>query len=582
MTDKKHVARLTLVALALAISVLGLRGSTGEHRAHLSIDLAAHEQRHSGVRVRVIVHGTDADLDALARRHGLPVLRRLADGGVIAANSDELTRLAADALVDHLSGDVPVRNSMSISNLATAANQVRAGVPGGLLGLGGVPGVNGQGVTVAVVDSGIASHAALSKKVIASVSTIAGNTSTNDVFGHGTHVAGIIAGTAGPATTVTNLYTGGIAPGASLVNVRVLGDNGVGLTSDVIAGIDWVIANKAKYNIRVLNLSLGHPVTEPCATDPLCQAVARASAANIVVVAAAGNAGAAADGTPILGGIMVPGNSPFAITVGALNTWGTVNRSDDTVATYSSRGPTRYDFAAKPDVAAPGNKIVSLQAANAYLPTAYPYLHVAGSSTNAYMLLSGTSMATPMVSGAIAALLQGTPGLSPAQVKLALQTGATFMPDGGIVGAGAGSVNFWASRQVAQNGLSLVTNTLIGGLVTPASGMAYWDAGTMITRLYNGLGLRLLSLLDLPLVWANPSLLNFGDLNLIGLLNPLGAVPARNLIWGQVATWTSEQQILWGTTIYNPQGQQILWGTDNTTDDDQILWGTAMTSPDAR
>ena len=114
------------------------------------------------------------------------------------------------------------------------------------------------------------------KKVVASVSFVSGDASADDDFGHGTHVAGIIAGSGSPALPVTNLYTGGIAPGAQLINIRVLGSDGSGLTSDVIAGIDWAVAHRADYNIRVINLSLGHSVTEPCATDPLCEAVERA------------------------------------------------------------------------------------------------------------------------------------------------------------------------------------------------------------------------------------------------------------------------------------------------------------------
>jgi len=210
--------------------------------------------------------------------------------------------------------------------------------------------VTGAGVGIAIVDSGIASHAALRYKVVANVSFVTDDPSTDDGYGHGTHVAGIIAGNGSAASGVTTLYNGGIAPGAQLINVRVLGDNGAGYTSDVIAGIDWVIANQARYNIRAMNLSLGHSVSEPSITDPLCEAVARAVAAGIVVIASAGNDGQTADGAPILGGITSPGNSPFAITVGAINTWGTVNRSDDTIATYSSRGPTKYEFAVKPDV----------------------------------------------------------------------------------------------------------------------------------------------------------------------------------------------------------------------------------------
>src|SRR5262249_26552608 len=184
------------------------------------------------------------------------------------------------------------------------------------------------------------------------------------------------------AASVTPLYPGAIAPGANLINVRVLGADGTGLTSDAIAGIEWVIANRSKYNIRVINLSLGHPVTEPAATDPLCEAVADAVKAGLVVVVAAGNAGKSDDGHMILDGITSPGNSPLALTVGALNTFGTARRSDDAVTTYSSRGPTRFDLAVKPDVAAPGNKIISLQANGSFLPTLYPGLHVAGNGSN--------------------------------------------------------------------------------------------------------------------------------------------------------------------------------------------------------
>ena len=136
-----------------------------------------------------------------------------------------------------------------------------------------------------------------------------------------------------------------------------------------------------------------------------------------------------------------PGNAPGVITVGALNTWGTVSRDDDTVTTYSSRGPTRYDMMLKPDVVAPGNKIVSLEAAGSYLASKYPSMHVAGSGTNAYSTMSGTSMAAAMVSGGAALLLQSTPGLTPRHVKVALQITAEGMPEAGMVSAGTGSVN---------------------------------------------------------------------------------------------------------------------------------------------
>jgi len=570
--------RTAILAALFASSILGVRGTAEPRRAHLSSDLVAHVAKHTKERARVIVRGTSADLEAVAARRGLQIVRYLPGGVVVLANSAEMTELAAEAGVDNLSGDVRVRTSMSISNKSTAADQTRAGKPG-LLGIGAIPAVTGLNIGVAVIDSGISAHTALTGKVAANVSFITGDPSVSDAYGHGTHVAGIIAGS---ATNVTSLYTGGIAPDVKLVNLRVLGADGSGYVSDVINAIEWAITNKQQYNIRVINLSLGHPVMEKCSYDPLCVEVGKAVQQGIVVVAAAGNYGRSADGLHmILGGIASPGNSPYAITVGALNTWGTVQRTDDTVATFSSRGPTAYDLAVKPDVAAPGVKIVSLQANNSLLPTLYPTIHVAGSGTNAYMYLSGTSMAAPMVTGGVALLLQGQPGLSPSQVKLALQTGATYMSDGGLMGAGAGSVNFWASRQNAASGLvgSLV-NTVVGGLLTVPSGAAFWDAGTLSNRLYGGIGIRLLSLLEQPLVWLNPSLLNFGDLNLLGLNNPLASMNPKWLQYGTVGGYTDQETILWGTSMQDPTGETILWGTSG--DGETILWGTSATSPDAR
>jgi serine protease AprX len=576
--------KLIPAAFAIAVAAFCLPSTRAAHRAHLSTDLLAHESSHTRARTRVIVHGNSEDIAAAAARHHLQVLAVLADGAVVSASSAELTDFASDSAVDAISGDLPVRTWMSVSNLSTAADQVRAGAPGGLLGIGSIPAVTGQGIGVAVIDSGVSPHPALVGKIVANVSFVTGDPSYLDAFGHGTHVAGIIAGAGGAASGVTKLYTGGIAPGAKIINVRVLGDDGNGLTSDVIAGIDWTIANRARYNIRIINLSLGHKVTEPAALDPLDQAVARAVQAGIIVIVAAGNHGVAANGSPVLGGITVPGNSPLAITVGALNTWGTVARYDDTVATYSSRGPTQYDLAIKPDLVAPGNKIISLEAYGAYLPQNYSYLHRAGSSTNGYLQLSGTSMATPMVSGAAALLLQGSPGMSSAQMKLALQMGASYLPSAGLIGGGAGSANFWASRKIAAAGLGSLPATLIGSLTTQSSGAAFWDAGTLASRLYGGVGMRLLSLLELPLVWLNPASLNVGDLNLAGLNNPLSTMPPNPLIWGDVATWTGAlddgDQVIWGTTIYDSSGQQVIWGTDDMTGDEQVIWGTSMTAPD--
>lgn len=576
-----RLLRVSALLAAIFGATLGVQGAG--HRARLSLDLLNHELRGRLTPARVIVHGSRAEIEAMAARHHLVIARLLNDSAVLLANGQEISELAGDSANDVLSGDLPVAPFMSVSNGSTAADQTRAGTPG-ILGIGGIAGVNGQNITIALIDSGIAYHPALQGKVIANINEVSGESQIDDAFGHGTHIAGIIAGSASAAAGVTSLYTGGIAPGAKLVNVRVLGKNGVGWTSDVIAGIEWAIDNKDLYNIRIINLSLGHPVTEPSATDPLDQVVQKATEAGIIVIASAGNAGKTDNGTPILGGITSPGNSPYAITAGAINTKGTVRRSDDVMASYSSRGPTRYDLAVKPDVVAPGNKIVSLEASTSFLAKTYPFLHVVGRSSNAYMQLSGTSMAAGVVSGGAALLMQANPNMSEAQLKLALQTGATFMRDGGLMGGGAGSVNFWASRKLAGNSLTALVTTTVGGLLSPASGAAFWDAGTLSSRLYGGVGLRVLSLLEGPLAWLDPEhYLHTGDLNLFGLANPLASTGSNQILWGDVASWTNNNQILWGDAIYNPQGQQILWGDSSVTDDNQILWGDAVQpAPDSQ
>jgi len=569
----KFGIRAALIALLLASSVLGLAGAGGGHRARLSQDLLKHEARRTKTRVRVIVHGDADEIQAIAGRHHLTVVNQLAESAVLAVNSTELSELAADPAVDHVSPDARVKLMMSISNTSTGATLVRQGT-WGLLGLiGAYPAVTGQGIGVAILDSGVSPHAAL-KNVVANVNFVSGSTQTTDVFGHGTHVAGIVGGA---NTKYTSLYNGGIAPGASLINVRVLGADGTGLTSDVIAGMEWVINNRSRYNIRVINLSLGHPVTEPSTTDPLCQAVERAVNAGIVVVASAGNYGTSATGAPVLGGITSPGNSPLAITVGAIDTLDTLSTSDDRIAPYSSRGPTAYEFAVKPDVVAPGTKLVSLESQNSYLERAFPQWHIGGSGRNAYMRLSGTSMAAAVVSGGVALLLDDNPSMSPAQVKIALQMGARYMQDGGLIGGGAGSVNFAQSMHVADAGLVQSLLTTLTSTLGLSSGASFRDRGTLIDRAYDHTGLRLLRLLDLGALLGGADDAEFGVLNLLGLQNPLASIAPNRLVWGQVAGWSSSYYVIWGSAIQSPSGQYVIWGSSDYTDPNYVIWGSAWT-----
>ena len=234
---------------------------------------------------------------------------------------------------------------MAVTNDVTKATSVWQGTSRPARAARDARAIPVRGVGIAIVDSGIATHTALDSRVVAHVNLVSDEPGvTGDPFGHGTHVAGIVGGNRTAATLVTTAFSGGSAPSAKLIDVRVLGADGSGLTSDVIAGIDWAISHSSTYNIRVINLSLGHPVTEPSATDPLCQAVARAVAAGITVVVSAGNYGLTSSGQPVLGGITSPGNSPLALTVGALDTKDTIDPSDDEVAPYSSKGPARYEM----------------------------------------------------------------------------------------------------------------------------------------------------------------------------------------------------------------------------------------------
>jgi serine protease AprX len=229
-------------------------------------------------------------------------------------------------------------------------------------------GITGAGVTVAVVDSGIWSqlgpdqsapgHTAsrviaqydeyaanqsgpVASSISATMSLLGSNTSDiNDLFGHGTHVSSIIA-SSGVATT-GNFQ--GVAPGVNLVSVRVLGPNGQGTYSDVIGGIQWVINQRLRYNIRVMNLSLSAPARSPYYADPLNQAVMSAWNAGIVVVVAAGNFG------PDPMTIGVPGNNPYAITVGAVTDgYHPLQPAYYRLGSFSSAGPTADGFV-KPDV----------------------------------------------------------------------------------------------------------------------------------------------------------------------------------------------------------------------------------------
>ncbi|HET9321278.1 MAG TPA: S8 family peptidase, partial [Bryobacteraceae bacterium] len=292
-------------------------------------------------------------------------------------------------------------------------------------------GLDGTGVGIALVDSGVAkvddleqANSHQSRVVYREIL----NASKGDEYGHGTHVAGILAGNGKDSTgrEFTTTFRG-VAPNANIIDLEVLDQNGMTTDSLVLKAISRAIDLKGQYNIRILNLSLGRPVFESSQIDPLCQAVQAAWQAGIVVVASAGNLGRSSYAS-----ILSPGNSPYAITVGAMKTMGTPARGDDLIASYSSKGPTWLDQTVKPDLVAPGNLMVSLLAPGSTLARTYPQNIVPVSSYSTrkngrqdYFTLSGTSMATPVVSGAAALLIQNDPSLTPDTVKLRLMESAT-------------------------------------------------------------------------------------------------------------------------------------------------------------
>jgi serine protease AprX len=295
-------------------------------------------------------------------------------------------------------------------------------------------GDSGQGITVAVLDSGIAAVDDLalpSSRIVASVDFTGTPSGNGDPGGHGTHVAGIVGGNG----TDSQQARQGIAPNVNLVSVRVIDGNGNATLSGLLAGIQWVVTNRKTYHIKIMNMSLGAPSTQSYRDDMLASATELAWQSGIVVVVAAGNAG------PLPGTVASPGIDPYVITVGALDDNGTLNTSDDTVAHFSSQGPTP-DGLSKPDVVAPGRKIVSLRVPGSFLDLMLPDRVTNG----AYFRLSGTSMAAPVVAGTAALMLQKRPGLSPDQIKYILKQ--TAHPVAAALNsnvAGAGLIDAYAS-----------------------------------------------------------------------------------------------------------------------------------------
>jgi serine protease AprX len=290
-------------------------------------------------------------------------------------------------------------------------------------------GVDGSGVGVALVDTGVVPVDGLrgSRLVIGPDLSLEGQTAGlryADTYGHGTHLAGIIAG------TPDGSGFSGVAPGATLTSVKVGAAAGIVDVSQVIAAIDWVVQHRADdpaHPVRVLNLSYGTDSIQAYQIDPLAHAVENAWHAGIVVVAAAGNDGVAAPR------LTDPAIDPYVIAVGAADSVGSVKATDDTVADFSSRG----EASRRVDLVAPGRSLVSLRDPGSYADSEYPGARVGDRLFKG----SGTSQAAAVVSGAVALLLQQRPDLRPDQVKALLTRTATVLPKADAAGRGAGELD---------------------------------------------------------------------------------------------------------------------------------------------
>ena len=509
--------------------------TAGNHR--LSPDLDGSKGIVS-VLVQYRTAPSQTQLDAISTKHKGRVNKVFLNPAALQADipADQLEKLADSTDVLYVSSDRPVQANMDVSGPVVGTVSAI------------FQGVQGAGVTVAVIDSGVNEHADLAGRIVYAESFI-GKLGTSasavaDNFGHGTVVAGILAGDGKSAGFLQVIR--GIAPKVNIVSLKALDAQGKGTDSSVVAAINRAIALKNTYKIGVINLSLGRPVVESFRTDPLCQAVERAWKAGLVVVVAAGNGGRDNSlGNAGYGTIQSPGNDPLAITVGAMRTMRTFDRNDDLIATYSSKGPSAIDHIVKPDLVAPGNAIAAAApsagsslatelAGNFLMESEYKF---GGSAIAArdYFRLSGTSMATPMVAGAAALLLGRDATLTPDQIKARLMKTASknYRTTATATDPVTGQV-YTAVQDLFAMGAGYLDITSALKNTDLAAGQAFSPKAV-----YNKTTKTVKIVGDASVIWADQTL------------------AGSSAIWGSSVIWSDS--VIWADALKLVNGVSVIW-----------------------
>jgi serine protease AprX len=565
--------RLSAVLLLLVAEAAVAQGSR-EPASKFAPDLAAivaRTQQSAAIQetAKIIVQyrqAPQAEQEGRVQRLGAHLNARLGlvKGMALTIPVRALPALAADPEVVSVHFDHPVKGMDSTTNaVVNVASAWNAGY-------------QGSGIGVAVIDSGINDtspdlwDAKQTHSRVVYHQDFTGTATTNssgakyDLYGHGTHVAGIVGGNG----YLSNGNYSGVAPAVNLVDLRALDLNGVGSDSTVIAAIQEAISLQNTYNIQVVNLSLGRGIAESYTQDPLCQAVESAWQSGLVVVVAAGNYGRlSVDGSDGYGTVTAPGNDPYVITVGAMNSNGSTSQSAEVMTTYTSKGPTTFDHVVKPDIMAPGNGIVSLAAPGATLEADYPAQLVDGNNGKPdYFTLSGTSMATPVVSGAAVLLIEQNANLTPDQVKARLmQSTYQSFPTSSVITVAALDETFTEYYDLFSVGT---------GLLNVQSAMS--DNSSVPSNVGAAL---------------SPSVTYNSSNNTVTLVDGNSSVPASKTVWGSSKQWSFAN--IWvdvsGDTAIAPVASipwndddltafSVVWGT--STEAATVVWGTAELSSD--